>query len=52
MKKKKAKLDTLRKAIQNNDKLKNLDILREYWDKWKNNKGLMEKYTITIQKKN
>ena len=51
MKKKKAKLDTLRKAIQNNDKLKNLDILREYWDKWKNNKGLMEKYAITIQKK-
>lgn len=27
-----------------------MDILRKYWDIWKNNKGLLEKYSVIIQK--
>ena len=50
LKKKKAKLDKLRKTVKHNDRIKNLDILRKYWDIWKNNKGLLEKYSVIIQK--
>ena len=48
IKKRKAKLDKLRKTVKHSDKVKNLEILRKYWDIWKNNEGL-EKYTVIIQ---
>ena len=47
---KKNRLEKLRKVVNNNDKIKNLEILRKYWNIWKNNKGLYEKYSIIIQK--
>ena len=49
--KKKFRLDKLKNVVRNNDKLKNLDLLKKYWDIWKNNKGLLEDYAITLQKK-
>ena len=49
-KKIKYKLDKLKKAIKDSDNSKNLEILRKYWNIWKNNPGLYEKYTIIIQK--
>ena len=48
---KKNMLDKLRNVINTNDKNKNDEILRKYWDIWKNNKGLLEDYAITLQKK-
>ena len=47
----KHRLDVIRKTVRNTDKLKNLDILRKYWNIWKKNPGVLEKYTIIIQKK-
>ena len=47
----KNKLERLRKVINNNDKAKNLDILRKYWEIWKNSKGIYEDISITIQKR-
>ena len=49
-KKNKYKFDKLRKVVTTNDNNKNLDLLRKYWNIWKNNPGLYEKYTIIIQK--
>ena len=49
LKNRKAKLAKLRKTVKHNDRIKNLDVLRKYWDIWKNNKGLLEKYSVTIQ---
>ena len=49
-KKRKYRLDKLRKVVDNNDNNNRLDILRKYWNIWKNNKGLYEKYSIIIQK--
>ena len=46
----KNKLDKLKKVVKDNDKNKNLEILRKYWDIWKNNPGIYQKYTIIIQK--
>ena len=46
----KTKFDKLRKVVGTNDKIKNLEILRKYWNIWKNNKGLFDKYSIMIQK--
>ena len=48
---KKNQLDKLRNVVKNNDKSKNLDLLKKYWDIWKNNKGLLEDYALTLQKK-
>ena len=47
----KNRLDKLRKAVDTNDKIKNLDFLKDYWNRWKNNQGLFEKYSLIIQKK-
>ena len=47
----KTRVDKLRKVVDTNDKIKNLDFLKDYWNRWKNNKGLMEKYSLIIQKK-
>jgi len=44
-------LDKLRNVIKNRDKNKNNEILRKCWEIWKNNKGLLEDYAITLQKK-
>jgi len=49
-KKRKFRLDKLKKVVKDNDKNNRLDILRKYWNIWKNNKGLYEKYSIIIQK--
>ena len=48
--KNKFKLDVLRNNIDKTDKIKRLEILRKYWNIWKNNPGVYEKYTILIQK--
>ena len=48
--KNKNKLDKLRKVIETDEKNKNLELLRKYWDIWKNNPGVYDKYTIIIQK--
>ena len=45
------KLLKLRITIIDNDRLKNLALLRKYWDIWKNNNGLLDKYSLIIQKK-
>jgi len=50
LKKRKAKLAKLKKTVKHNDRIKNLEILRKYWDIWKNNKGLLEEYSVTIQR--
>ena len=44
-------LDKLRNVINNSDKNKRNEILKKYWDIWKNNKGLLEDYAIILQKK-
>jgi hypothetical protein len=49
-KKRKYRLDKLKKVVDDNDKNNRKDILRKYWNIWKNNKGLYEKYSIIIQK--
>ena len=49
--KRKHKLDKLRRVVKNNDKSKNLDTLKKYWDKWRNSKGDIEEYALTLQKK-
>ena len=48
---KKNMLDKLRNVVNDNDKKKINDILRKYWEIWKNNKGLLEDYAIILQKK-
>ena len=48
---KKTKLDKLRNVVKTNDKSKNLDLLKKYWDIWKNHKGFLDDYVITLQKK-
>ena len=48
---KKNKLDKLRNVVKTNDKSKNLDLLKKYWDIWKNHKGFLDDYVITLQKK-
>ena len=48
---KKNMLDKLRNVVNNNEKMKNNEILKKYWDIWKNNKGLFEDYSIILQKK-
>ena len=49
--KKKQKLDKLRKAMNNTDKAKNLDLLKKYWDKWKNTRGDLEDSALLLQRK-
>ena len=44
-------LDKLRNVVNNSDKNKRNEILKKYWDIWKNNKGLLEDYAIILQKK-
>ena len=46
----KFKFQQLKKVVDDTDKNKNLDLLRKYWNIWKKNPGLYEKYTIIIQK--
>ena len=48
---KKNMLDKLRNVINKNDKNKKEEVLRKYWNIWKNNKGLLEDYAIILQKK-
>ena len=48
---KKNKLDKLRNVLDKNDKNKRNEILKKYWDIWKNNKGLLDDYAIILQKK-
>ena len=48
---KKNKLDKLRNALDKTDKNKRNEILKKYWDIWKNNKGLLDDYAIILQKK-
>ena len=50
LRKRKYRLDKLKKVVDDNDNNKRLEILRKYWNIWKNNKGLYEKYSIIIQK--
>ena len=50
--KRRAKFDKLRKVVNTSDRLKNLDLLRKYFDIWRNkSKGLLQEYAITLQKK-
>ena len=49
---KKNKLDKLRNVLDKNDKNKRNEILKKYWDIWKNNKSLLDDYAIILQKKN
>ena len=50
--KRKAKFDKLRKVVKTNDKLKNLDLLRKYFNIWRNkSKGVLQDYAILLQKK-
>ena len=49
--KKKVRIDTLRTIVRNVSNSKNLDILKKYWDIWKKNKGLLDDYSILLQKK-
>ena len=48
---KKYKFERMKKVITIIDRNRNKDILRKYWDRWKNNKGLYEDYALIIQKK-
>ena len=48
---KETKLLKLKITIIDNDKMKRLAILRKYWNIWKNNNGLFDKYSLIIQKK-
>ena len=45
------KLEKLRTVVTYYDRNNNLDLLRKYWDIWKNNKGLLDDYSILLQKK-
>ena len=45
------KIERLRKVVYKNDRLKNLEILRKYWNIWKNSKGIYEDVSIVIQRK-
>ena len=45
------RLERLRKVVKYNDRIKNLELLRKYWNIWKNNKGLLDDYSILLQKK-
>ena len=48
---KKNKLDKLRNVLDKTDKNKRNEILKKYWDIWKNNKGLLDDNAIILQKK-
>ena len=48
---KETKYVKLKITIIDNDRNKKLAILRKYWDIWKNNNGLFDKYSLIIQKK-
>ena len=48
---KKNMLDKLRNVIDKNDKMKRNEILKKYWDIWKNNKGLLDDCALILQKK-
>ena len=47
----KNKLDKLKNVLDKNDKNKCNEILKKYWEIWKNNKGLLEDNAIILQKK-
>ena len=47
----KTRVTILRKVVTTSDTIKNLDFLKEYWNRWKRNKGLLEKYALIIQTK-
>ena len=47
----KNKLDKLKNVLDKNDKNKINEILKKYWDIWKNNKGLLDDNALILQKK-
>ena len=46
-----SKLDKFRKIINDVDKIKNLELLKKYWEIWKRNNGLFEDFSLMIQTK-
>ena len=49
-KEKKYRLDKLRNAINENEKLKNKDLLRKAFNTWRDNKAIYDKYSLVLQK--
>ena len=49
--KRKNMLDKLRNVVNYNDKIKRNEILKKYFDIWKNSKGLLDDYALILQQK-
>ena len=50
IKRNKQKFDKLTKVVKDSDRSNYLKLMKKYWDIWKNNPGIYQKFTIIIQK--